>query len=108
MALDYTGWLVDTIYVQEQTGVDNYGDPSWGTKASRLARVETKQQMVLGNDGNERLSRHRVATATAIGLNARVWLPDDDDTDTTEARRPLAVESAATKDGSVLLYMTMF
>jgi len=106
MAINVTGWLTSTITVATQSGVDSYGDPTFATAATMSARVETKQRIIVGTNGDEYQSNHVVCTASAIPLNARVWLPGDTTSDANQARRPIMVEAASDKAGATSVYLT--
>lgn len=102
--MNLTAWLVDTIYVSNRTGVTAGGDPQWSTPVAVKARVEANTRLIITDTGNEQQANHKIATITEIGQTDRVWLPGIDQTDSSESKRPILVNSATTKNGSFRYY----
>lgn len=102
-------WLIHTITVSAPTGRDGSGDETYGPQATMLARIESGVSLVLdGAKGDVLNDLYSVATKEMLAVNSRVWLPGDDTSSTTVARRPLMRKSGPTHDGSFTLYQTYF
>ncbi len=86
--------LTQTITVAERTGVDANGDPTYGA-ATPLAGYAERTEGVAneGASGTASTDRWKVATATAIAPESRVWLPGADTGSAGAAR--LAGQSTA-------------
>ena len=93
-----------TISIAAASSPDAYGDVTYGTPATALARVELKTEMVRGADGTERASSHWIATATAIADTSRIWLPGDSSGTGSLARTPLSVRPCVDAAGNVQHY----
>lgn len=102
--MNAASWLIDTVTVKRQTGIDNFGDPSFGAAREVRARVETTDALVTGTDGDDKQARFVVVTAEALDVEDRIWLPGADTADATEALRPLTVKTARTKLGDYQLW----
>lgn len=97
--------LTQRIIVQAEIGKDESGDPVYGTPLIFPARVELDQRMVFDNNGKETSSSHRIMTMKQMPNEARIWLPDADTKDVTQARKILQTKSASIP-GSYALYET--
>ena len=97
--MSLAGYMPDTITLADRTGVTG-GTPSYGSQYTAPARVEASDKKIIGTDGNELQAEHAIATETEIKTTQRIWLPGDDTTDNTEARRALKVKNAREADGS--------
>lgn len=105
--MDYSGWLKHTITVAPFTGKSAYGDPTYGAKVTRAARVEAKQVLVRKPGGQEVQAEHVIYTASAIGAQDRVWLPGVDSSDDSLTKVPAATNQSPNKSGTQILYRTM-
>jgi hypothetical protein len=103
--MDISSWLVDTIYWAARTGADGYGSPTYGTPVALPARVEGKNLLSLGPNP-QLMYDHAICTLTQIGPDDQVWLPGANQTDTTQAKRPLKTNTAYTEDKDYQFYMT--
>lgn len=106
--MNIDGWLINVCKVEPRIGVDGYGAPIYGAQITVLARVEVGFKLVLGHDGANLNSTHWMTTKVQINPDDRVWLPGDDISDATKARRPLMINNAETKPGDFTLYETFF
>jgi hypothetical protein len=84
--------LTDTVTIASETGRSNTGDPTFGAQSTIAARVEEIDQIVLLFDGNEARATHSVASEDEIKRTDRLWLPGDNTSDNTKARRALTVK----------------
>jgi len=98
--MNITSWLNQTIYVATKTGVDAFGNPTWGAPTAVKARVEGRMQRVVDTSGVEVVSDKQILTLTQIGQEDRIWLPGEDTSDTSKARIPKAIAEAPAKDGA--------
>lgn len=94
--------MIHTITLKSQAGKSSHGDPTYGGQTSISGRVEHKLQRIITPEGNAVNSEHMVISESEIKVTDRVWLPGDDTTDATEARRPIWVGKAETTDGYIL------
>lgn len=106
--------LAETIYVASPSTVDTYGQIAYGAPVAVKARVEFKRSVESGGRGGVLEAREGeqagtstfVITESAITITDRIWLPGDDQTDATLARRPLAVLRLPNERGAVDHYET--
>jgi hypothetical protein len=91
--------LTQTLYYKEESSVDNAGDPTFGTLQNMKCRAEREVREILDRDGNTLVGSWVVATLYEVPRNAQVWLPGDNTSDATAARRRLGAVSAQTPDG---------
>lgn len=70
--------LNQVILVESATGVDAYGQSTYGTFVSVPARVEGKNRKVLNAQGNEVVSSTTIYVdgAAVITTSSRITLPD--------------------------------
>jgi len=74
--MNINSWLKDTITVASMTGVDAYGQPTYGEQRSVKCRVEDRLQKVVDASGQEVMSNTEIACLESIGLQDYIWLPD--------------------------------
>lgn len=86
--------LTDTISISSPSGIDNYGESTWGATTTAAARVENINEVIVGTDQNEYQATHVIATETAISYEDRIWLPTDNTSNADEARRPIKIVNA--------------
>jgi hypothetical protein len=98
--MPFSDYMVDTITLQDETGRNSAGDPTFGAQYTALARVESASKLITDVDGNEVMSDHAIATETAITNSTRIWLPGSDTAKIEEAKRPITVKRAREMDGS--------
>lgn len=96
--------LRQTAYVASVTGTDAYGKPTYGTPVARAVRVEESRRMVLGSQGEETVSSHRLWCLTAIAITDRIWLPGTSTSSVEASRLPISVASVSDFAGSRTLY----
>jgi hypothetical protein len=107
--MSFAGMLTQKVTVQAIAGRNTYGQPTYAAASTVLkARVESKIELIRDSKGDERVSKTQVATNDPIGDFDRVWLPGRDTTDPNEALTPIALSSAQTPSGSMILYLTFF
>lgn len=90
--------LTDRVVFDLLVGHDGNGDPKYGARHTIDAKVEGEIKKVTNTEGNEEVSRHRIASAVEIPIDSRVWLPGDDPDNEVLCKKPLAVARAATPD----------
>lgn len=83
-------------------GRDAHGKPSLGPVLSARARVQPSQRLIRDASGNEHLASHVIYTDAPLTLQHRLWLPGEDTTDFTRARRPASVDELVDGVGVVL------
>ena len=99
--------LAQTIYIASPASVDAFGQITYDPPVAIPARVETgRDTKDEGADGEELASRMLIITEAAITIMDRVWLPGDDQTDATLARRPLSVLALPDEKGAIDHYET--
>jgi len=59
------------------TAINNYGEMSYAVATTMAARIVGEQTKLHDAAGQELMSSHKLITASAIGINDRVWLPGD-------------------------------
>lgn len=81
--------------------VDIYGQAQTATPATCFARVEPTFREIPAAGGILRTSHMLILAedAPVIDLNAKVWLPGDSVSDTTQARRPKLVHACYDERG---------
>lgn len=99
--------LRQVINVAPLTGVDAYGDQSFGAAVAVNARVEDDVSTKYGSDEVEQESRKRIVTESAIRLTDRVWMPGDSAADATIARTPMSVQELPDELGVIDHYETV-
>jgi hypothetical protein len=103
------GMLTQQIVIERFTGRDNYGQPQFNpVQIIADARVESKMELVRDRDGDERASSTQVVTLTVVNPADRVWLPGDDPTNPSDSIVPIAVSSAQTPAGDIVMYHLYF
>lgn len=103
MALDPTikAQLQQSIAYAAASSRDSHGDITYGSTSTGIkARVIRRPQTVTSSAGEVLVSDVQILTETAIGINDRVWLPDDSSSDATLARTPKAIATAVDEKGS--------
>lgn len=77
-ASDFADLMHDTVLVALRTGINEYGEATYGADASVTARVAARIRMVRDHKGNERVSTGTVWLAEATGIEPvdRITLPD--------------------------------
>jgi hypothetical protein len=99
--MSFEDYMVDTITLQDATGVDGAGEPTYsGSKYTALCRWEQVTRLVTGPTRNEVQADDAIATTTPITWTTRIWLPGADTTDVSAAKRPKAIKHAREMDGS--------
>lgn len=91
--------LRQTIHRAPFTGVDGFGDPTFGAAVAVLARVEDDRGTKYTPAEVETTSARRIVTEVALIVNDRIWLPGDSPADATLARTPKTVESVVDERG---------
>ena len=103
------GMLTQEIVIERFTGRDNYGQPQFSPiQITADARVESKMELIRDSDGDERVSATQVVTLTVVNPSDRVWLPGDDPTNASDSIIPIAVSSAQTPSGDIVMYHLYF
>lgn len=92
--------LLQTIYVAARTGYAS-GSPTYGTAASRLARVERETRVIDAADGSRKTTTHSIIVEASIGELDRIWLPGDSSATASLARTPAAVYELVGELGAV-------
>ena len=101
--MDVSSWLVDTVYVAQQTGASDHGDPTYGAPAAVKARV---------TQGRDRKAQeidhtHVLWMQTAVRVDDRLWLDGDDSTNADLARIAVHVSVTHDKSGGSTLYKVL-
>jgi hypothetical protein len=93
--------LRQTIYTASRTATSGAGVFTYGTPATKAARVEERASRVLNADGEEQTSSHQIIVdaADVIAITDRIWLPGDATT-VQNARTPMSVAKAVAEDGT--------
>lgn len=105
--MNIRNWLTQTVTVASTSGRSGSGDPTYNPQVTMAARVERNVRLRIGAE-NTLADVHVMVTEDQIKVGWRVWLPGDDIASTLEARRPLAVKNAATRDNGYTFYETYF
>lgn len=100
------GQLKQTIYVATASSISSAGETTYGTPASRAARVVRKDIVVTGPGGEQRASSHTILTESEIALSSRIWMPGDSSADATLARVALSTEPVIGELGENLGWLT--
>lgn len=101
-----TASLKQTINVAPYSSALRAGDPTFGAAVAVSAYIEDKIITVRGPSGNELKTSKLIITASAIGLQDRVWLPGDSTSDRTKGRSPVSVETFVDEVGNADHYET--
>jgi hypothetical protein len=102
-----THLLTDTVTVASESGVNGYGDPTFGAQSTIACRVEEVDTIVIGTDHNEYRAVARIATEDEVFLTDRFWLPGDSTGDDDAARRPLTVKHSRFPGETEGLYIVL-
>lgn len=96
--------LLQTIYVAARSG-QGVVDPTYGSPASRAARVELRTSSVKNADGFVKQTDYLIFLEESIGLHDRVWLPGVYTSGSDGKHRlPAAVEAVVGWDGVTCHY----
>lgn len=106
--MDISSWMVDTITVAPRTGADSYGMPTYGAQVTASARIEQGLRLVVNSRGADLLASSWVTTTFLINPDDKVWFNTDDPTQDQQARRPLAIKNAETKNTGYIIYEAYF
>jgi len=106
--------LAQTIYIASPASVDAFGQITYDPPVAIPARVENDSSVKAGasggaievEDGEEKSTKMLIITEAAITIMDRVWLPGEDETDATLARRPLSVLALPDEKGAIDHYET--
>lgn len=98
--------LKQTIYVATPSSMDSAGTITYGSPASRAARVELSDSFVDSSTGQERVSSHSILTESEITTDSRIWLPGDSSADATLSRHPIGVRKAVDELGAACGWFT--
>ena len=74
------GFCRQTVQVAARSGVDSYGQPSFGSDVAYKARVVGKRRLVRNDQGDQVISSHTVyfAATPAVGAHDRITLSTGD------------------------------
>ncbi len=92
--------LRQTIYVSTLSSMDANATPTYGSPASRSARVEEDRQVITGANGEQITTSHRVIVEAAIAPSSVLWLPGDSSADASLRREVLSVARFVDERGS--------
>jgi len=107
--MSLTDMLTQTVTIERFSGRDAYGQPQFSaTQISSAARVESKMELVRDRDGDERVSSTQIVTLERVRPSDRVWLPGTDTTDPNDSIVPIAISSAQTPAGDIVIYHLYF
>jgi hypothetical protein len=93
-----------TAYYASDSLRDVYGTITYGTATSFDCYYKTVTNVVETTSGTTWVTNHVLYTETSIEPNWRVWLPGDDETDSSLAREIKAVNKYFDENGSVHHY----
>ncbi len=79
IAGQFSDMLSDTVAVETLTGTDGFGDPTYEDKVDRSARVGAGGERMIGEDGQEFVTKGKVIFAGSYGVKQgdRLTLPED-------------------------------
>ena len=100
--------LTDRVWVSEPTGVDNYGEQSYGPTTEIAVALEEAFNTVLDLSGSETLSGKSFATGEPVSVHARVWFNLADIGDPSLAATPINVSNAPSRIHGTRLYEVFF
>lgn len=106
--MSFAHLLTEQVYVSEPSGVNAYGEPSWGAPVLMNAAVEHGFTTVLDFNGDETVSAASMAIGTEISHKSRVWLDVSEVADETKARIPISVTSAKSRISGLTLWEVFF
>lgn len=86
MLPELIGLCRQTARVAARTGVDGYGQPTFGADATYRVRVSGRRRLIRNSEGDEVLSTHTLyfAATPAVGAHDRITLSTGD-VNSTEA-----------------------
>lgn len=93
--------MTQTITVATGTTLDDFGEvATFGTQTTQKAHVEGITRGIFDVDGHRIEASNLIITETEIDPDARIWLPWDDTTDNTIAKRIVKTDRVrAHRDG---------
>lgn len=90
--------------IKHRTGVTRTGDFTFGDAVNITCRIEAKEELRRGFDGEEIIASHILYTTTPILRHDIIFLNRSDSGDNTKGLEPLAVWSTPSMTGSETLY----
>ncbi len=80
MLPELIGMCRQTVQVAARTGVDGYGEPTYGSNTGYRVRISGKRRLVRNFSGEEVMATHTVhfAATPAIGAHDRITLSTND------------------------------
>lgn len=100
-----------TVQIAARTGVDGYGEPTYGANAAYRVRISGKRRMIRNFAGVEVLSTHTIhfAATPAIGAHDRITLSTGDVNSTeTGAITPSILAVGKFPDDTGRISLTVF
>ena len=80
MLPELTSLCRQTVQVAARTGVDGYGQPTYGSNVAYRVRISGKRRLIRNDQGAEVLSTHSVyfAASPAVGAHDKITLSTGD------------------------------
>jgi hypothetical protein len=92
--------LVKTINVASVTAYTAGGNETLGAPVALAAHVENTDEVITAENGTQLSPSHLLILDTAIGLDARVWMPGEVPA-STPGKKPMAVRAFYDPDTGV-------
>lgn len=95
--------LTDTVTLASQTGVSEAGEPTYAAKRTIRARVENGRDRTAEDVDHDAV----VYTTEAVAPLDRIWLPGDDTSDASAARRAAKISYLSDPGGGLTLFVVL-
>ena len=82
--------LTDEITLARRTG-NSGGNPTFGAQITGKARVEDVNTLMVAQDSNEKRVTTMFVTDTEVFYTDRIWLPGDNTSDNSAAKRAVKI-----------------
>ena len=104
--MNIASWLKETIVIAQPDGTrTDSGEPGYGANANVAARVERRDKLIRDMNGNEINITHAIATDQEIGMQAKIWLPEQTPA-SDPPHKPVKVEASPDKNSNYVVYHT--
>jgi len=103
--MNLDSWFKDEITIQRMTGVDNFGQPTYGSQKTVKCRVEHDMKKIVDASGQEATSDAQIALSEKVGLQDRIWLPGTDTEKVEQSRLAKNYREASSKNKQTTMMM---
>lgn len=102
--MNITSWLADKVYRPKITGVNNSGEPEFGSNEIIPCRFESKVEITDTEDQREYVSKNQFCTTIKVEVGDDIWVNQNDLSDNDKLKTIKKVDYANNKKGNFTLY----